>query len=54
MPTKERGHNLEERTRLCKEQILFYERLATLSFASTFHGKLVNTFMDQRWESLHR
>lgn len=42
-PQKEGGHNLEDRAHLYKEQILFYERLFTLSFAGTFHPKLVKT-----------
>lgn len=42
-PKKEVGHNLEERTCLYIEQILFCERFSTLSLASTFHPKLVKS-----------
>lgn len=48
-PEKQVGHKIEDRTPLYIEQILFYERLATLSFASTFHPKLVKTLS---WTSL--
>lgn len=48
-PKKQVGHKIEDRTPLYIEQILFYEILATLSFASTFHPKLVKTLS---WTSL--
>lgn len=44
-PKKEGGHNLEDRAHLYIEQILFYEKLATQSFAATSHPKPVKTLL---------
>lgn len=44
IPEKEVRHNLEEKTCIYADQILFYESLTTPSFASTFNPKLVKTF----------